>query len=186
VQGGSSTDSVLTITNGVVKKLPMGAGAAGLWSLTGNASTDTSVNYIGTTDGKSLHIKTNAADRVVVNSGGNVGIGTASPTAKLDVAGTVKLGTSGTPFTNVIKDTVWITNTSSISTTTMQTATVTFPGAQVGGSVTVNPRAALSAATFIAYAYISATNQIKIVFGVTNGTHTVGTNIVFDVTVINP
>jgi hypothetical protein len=44
---------------------------------------------------------TSMATRMTVTAEGNVGIGSASPAATLDVAGTTKLGSSGTAFTNM-------------------------------------------------------------------------------------
>ena len=38
---------------------------------------------------------TNGAERMTINTSGNVGIGTASPAARLDVRGDIRLGTSG-------------------------------------------------------------------------------------------
>ena len=69
--------------------------AEAAWSLVGNAGTNPAVNFIGTTDGKPLAIQPGA---------GNVGIGTTSPTARLEVKGpndpvivANHTGTSGNP-----------------------------------------------------------------------------------------
>jgi len=45
------------------------------WGLTGNASTDASTNFIGTTDGQDLVIKTNNTRQLTVNVNGALGIG---------------------------------------------------------------------------------------------------------------
>jgi hypothetical protein len=55
------------------------------WKLTGNAGTDSATNFIGTTDSKPLVIKTNSQPRMIVGSNGNVGIGTGTPTIKLEI-----------------------------------------------------------------------------------------------------
>lgn len=55
------------------------AGEHNAWSLTGNADTDPSVNFLGTTDGQPLIIQPGGAD---------VGIGTKSPAQRLHVSGT--------------------------------------------------------------------------------------------------
>src|SRR5258706_11673447 len=63
VQTGTVTsgDSLLTITSGLVKKLPVSTFAtpANSWSTTGNSGTTSTTNFIGTTDNKSFKIKTN-------------------------------------------------------------------------------------------------------------------------------
>lgn len=57
LQVGSSSDSVLTIVNGVVKKIP--ASSVNAWGLTGNAGTNPTTNFIGTTDAQAFVIKVN-------------------------------------------------------------------------------------------------------------------------------
>jgi predicted transcriptional regulator len=79
VQTGVVTDSILTITAGTVRKLaPSALAASTSWSLTGNTGTNSGTNFLGTTDLKSLRFKTNAAQGMVLDSLGNMGIG-ASP-----------------------------------------------------------------------------------------------------------
>jgi hypothetical protein len=78
VQTGAVTDSILTITAGTVRKLsPSALAGSTSWSLTGNAGTNSGANFLGTTDLKSLRFKTNATQGLVLDSLGNVGVGTA-------------------------------------------------------------------------------------------------------------
>lgn len=62
-------------------------GSANDWSLTGNAGTARTTNYLGTTDATDLVLKTNSIERMTVTSAGNIGIGTTTPSASaaLDV-----------------------------------------------------------------------------------------------------
>lgn len=79
VQAGATTDSLLTITSGIVKKLSFASATSGVsWSLLGNSGTSSGTHYIGTTDNTSLKFRTNAVQRFMIDSLGNVGIG-ASP-----------------------------------------------------------------------------------------------------------
>ncbi|MEO6316284.1 MAG: tail fiber domain-containing protein [Chitinophagaceae bacterium] len=57
VQTGTGADSVLTIVNGVVKKISPSAISA--WSLLGNAGTNNTTNFLGTTDAQPLVVKVN-------------------------------------------------------------------------------------------------------------------------------
>jgi hypothetical protein len=59
------------------------------WNSTGNAGTNPTTNFIGTTDAKDLVFKTNNSERMQLTSAGNVGIGTNSPSRALDVVGTL-------------------------------------------------------------------------------------------------
>jgi len=59
------------------------------WTLFGNSNTDPSTNFLGTTaeaNPKPLVIKTNGVEALRIDSSGNVGLGTTSPTSKLYVA----------------------------------------------------------------------------------------------------
>jgi hypothetical protein len=78
VQVGATSDSILTIASGTVRKLPFTALTGVSWSLTGNAGTNYATNFLGTTDNTSLRFHTNNTQGVILDSLGNVGIG-ASP-----------------------------------------------------------------------------------------------------------
>ncbi|MGZ3821127.1 MAG: hypothetical protein ACXVB6_11075, partial [Mucilaginibacter sp.] len=51
------------------------ASAGTNWSLAGNGGTNSSANYLGTTDAVSLRMRTNATQRMLIDSVGNVAIG---------------------------------------------------------------------------------------------------------------
>ncbi len=68
------------------------AGGGG-WLLGGNLGTNPLLHYLGTGDDRRLIFKTNAIERMtILNSSGNVGIGTPTPTAQFHSTGTVRLG----------------------------------------------------------------------------------------------
>lgn len=83
LQAGASTDSILTIAAGIVRKIPFAAGGTGFWSVTGNSGTVASTNFIGTTDNVDLRFRTNNTDKVTITTGGNLGINSTGPTRKL-------------------------------------------------------------------------------------------------------
>lgn len=70
----------------------------GLWRTTGNAGTNVANNFIGTTDAQGFAIRTSNLERLRIVAGGNVGIGTVNPDAKLHIEGgvNVALGSGGT------------------------------------------------------------------------------------------
>lgn len=86
----TSDNSLRIRSGGGWKKLASMADAMANWSLNGNTGTDSASNFIGTLDGRPFTIKTNNNARMVVSSTGNVGIGTTTPSAKLNVDGSVK------------------------------------------------------------------------------------------------
>jgi hypothetical protein len=78
VQTGAVSDSILTIASGTVRKLPFSTLTSGAsWSLTGNAGTNYATNFLGTTDNTSLRFRTNNVMGMILDSLGNIGIGTA-------------------------------------------------------------------------------------------------------------
>ena len=65
------------------------------WSLTGNAGTNPTTDFIGTTDSKVLKIKTNNQVRMYIKANGDIGVGTSTPTSKFHVNGLIT-ATGGT------------------------------------------------------------------------------------------
>lgn len=66
--------------NGAIwTKLLNGNSTPAAWSLAGNAGTAVGTNFLGTTDAQDFAIYTNNAERIRVQSTGNVGVGTTNP-----------------------------------------------------------------------------------------------------------
>ena len=72
-------------------------GSQNAWSLTGNAGTNPTTNFIGTTDAQDWVVKTNNTERLRVNSLGNIGIGTSNPVSKLDILGEISSRSTSSP-----------------------------------------------------------------------------------------
>jgi hypothetical protein len=61
-----------------------GAGTA--WSITGNAGTNPTTNFLGTTDNVDLVFRTGNLERMRINTAGNIGIGLINPLTALDMS----------------------------------------------------------------------------------------------------
>jgi hypothetical protein len=80
VQTGLSTDSVLTIQAGVVRELlpsALASSSSNAWGLMGAGGTTSGTNFSGTADNTSLTLRTNNVSHAILDSTGNLGIGTA-------------------------------------------------------------------------------------------------------------
>lgn len=97
----SADNSLRLRSNGVWKRIASLSDATANWSLKGNSGTDSATNFVGTLDGKPLTFVTNNTARMIVGSNGNVGIGTATPSAKLNVDGSVKFENLGAGSTEL-------------------------------------------------------------------------------------
>jgi len=62
-------------------------GSLNAWGLTGNSGTNPSTNYVGTSDAQNLSFRTSNTTRMTLTSGGKVGIGSITPSGKLEIKG---------------------------------------------------------------------------------------------------
>ncbi|WP_309609257.1 hypothetical protein [Flavobacterium sp.] len=74
------------------------------WTTTGNATTTAATNFVGTTDAIDFVTRTNNTEKTRVTSAGNVGIGTPTPAAKLDVLAGITTTNSIVNATGSIND----------------------------------------------------------------------------------
>jgi len=75
------------------QKILTGNNSGGEWKLLGNAGTNASNNFIGTTDVVDFVVRTNSTERMRVLSTGNVGIGEVNPSDRLQVSnGNLRVG----------------------------------------------------------------------------------------------
>jgi hypothetical protein len=196
----ASSDVVATADNGneTGNFIDMGINSSGYSSsgVLGGANTaylySTGNDFVigNNTAGKNLRFFTVAGstttpvERVRIDGSGNVGVGTTSPSATMDISGTYKLGTSGTVLNNMIKSSFTLADATTFNNTSTRTLTATVTGATTNGTVIINPRSALPAGVAIAWSRVSAANTITIAFTNTDTTSkSIGT-ITFDVTII--
>jgi hypothetical protein len=86
----SGTSQLLSVPYALYAKTSGSSQAS--WNSNGNTGTNPSTNFMGTTDAKDLIFKTNNTERLRINSGGRVGIGTSSPQEMLHVkSGNIKV-----------------------------------------------------------------------------------------------
>lgn len=91
----------------------------------------------------------------------NVGIGTTTPGALLDVNGTFSLGIAGTVLNEVIKAIATVT-IPALAIGTTNSFTISVPGASGGSTVSISPASALNSGTVISYAYVAGTGTVQV------------------------
>lgn len=88
-------DNKQTLAQGETQN-PTGGNAGLFWKTVGNATTNSGVNFIGTTDAVDFVVRTNNTERARVTSAGNVGIGITGPLNKADIAAAARSGSHAT------------------------------------------------------------------------------------------
>jgi trimeric autotransporter adhesin len=101
----------------------------------------------------------------------NVGIGTTTPTARLDVDADFKLGNNGTVLTEVIKATV-NKNIGTVNASASSQETFAVANAALNSTVYISPATTLANGLIIAYARVSVSGTVEVTF-----TNTTGGNI---------
>ncbi|HTE08087.1 MAG TPA: hypothetical protein VK628_04955 [Flavitalea sp.] len=143
-------------SNGSWKKIADMAAASSNWSLSGNAGTNPAADFIGTVDGQPLVMRTDNAERMRIDENGNIGIGTTTPTAKLNVDGTVKLenlaagtteldvlvlATDGSVYKRTMSSSAFTNAIKSINGIQKQTISITAAASDTSNNVLVQNRA---------------------------------------------
>ena len=91
---------------------------------------------IGTNDTNNLQFETSGSVRMTISSSGNVGIGMATPSFRLDVSGSAKFGTGSVGFASGLGQIHAVDRTGAYITATQTTGSVvTFMGADNNGGI---------------------------------------------------
>lgn len=102
VRPGASNDAFTTLApRQALTPVPYALYATGAWSLTGNAGTDSTGNFLGTTDAQPLVFKTNDAEAMRIDPDGRISIGDSIVTAQLDADDDNNVGLRGRSDTNI-------------------------------------------------------------------------------------
>ncbi len=102
-------------------------------------------------------------NRMSIIANGNVGIGTTTPTTKLEINGTTKIGTNGTAINEIIKVTV-NKDIPSVAADSQQAVTFAVTNAALNSSVYISPASALPAGLIIAHARVSVAGTVEVAF----------------------
>jgi hypothetical protein len=198
----SSSDLVATANNGTetTNFIDLGINGSGYSYQSGNPIETGKANdgYLISSGNDFYVVNNNVSKDVIFLTGGTspsneamritsaekVGIATTTPLAKLDVAGTFKLGASGTVLNNMIKGSVNVVDNTTFAYQATREITVTVTGAALNGSVIVNPRTSLPSGISIGWVRVSAANTVIIGFTNTDTTPRAVGTVTFDITVI--
>ena len=90
---GANNSTAVGIDIGSNAKFDFAANSTSAYATTFNMD-DTGLDIGHDSTSRALNLKTGGADRLTILGGGNVGIGTVSPSYKLDVVGDVRIGSS--------------------------------------------------------------------------------------------
>ena len=123
---------------------------------------DTKYAHILQNENEPLWFGTNGIEQMRIDSSGNVAIGGIKPIAKLDVSGTVKIGTTGTVLHSIMKQTIEV-EIPSINSGAEEMVSIPFPDVLEEASVYVSPGGTMSG-LMIGYARVSTPGNIEVKF----------------------
>lgn len=132
----------------------------------------------------SLQIRSGGnSTRLFISKLGNVGIGTLTPDTKLDVNGSVKIGSNGSSLTEIIKLTV-TKDVASIAANSSLNVDFAVANAATTSTVYISPENDLTAGMIIGYARVNAAGTVRIRFTNTTGAAIDLPNMNYYITVI--
>lgn len=154
-------------------------GAFGSWGLYGNANTNAN-SFLGTTDNASLRFRTNNTERMIIDSLGNIGIGTSNPhpSAVLDITSSTKGLLMPRMATDPVNpaDGLLYFNTSSNSLKLYSAANNTWVS-EIGGSVRLRDNSTNSSRFAVETYNNSPANASEIVLRTSRGTTSAPTGL---------
>lgn len=137
-------------------------GAYTLDGLVLGVSLGTGLAHVLQNENKPLWFGTNGTEKMRIDSAGNVAIGRTTASAKLDVNGTVKIGTSGTVLNGIMKQTIEVEIPAIVS-GGEEMVNISYPEALKEASVYVSPGEAMTG-LMIGYARVSQPGNIEVKF----------------------
>ena len=162
VQGSGD---ISRLTNGTVSLYGY-SDSAGLGWFTGASATGTGVYYNNTSSYQALY--TGGSERMRLDASGNLGIGTTSPAFKLDVAGDIRLQTTGSKF-------IFASNGGAVQSGLLLDAGSTRINFYTNGT----EKAVLDASGNLGIGTASPATRLHVDDGNLNGTIQLGTNATF-------
>jgi len=159
--GGGLNDTA----SGLYSTVPGGRANKALGDYSFAAGRRAKANHSGAfvwSDSTNADFASTAANQFLIRASGGVGIGTASPSAKLDVAGSLEIG-NGTPIARVLSATGAL-DFPSTSPQTSTDLTITLSGAVDGDVVSLGVPNGNAFSNTIYSAWVSATNTVTVRF----------------------